>query len=79
LGREVNRGERLIVEWKLKTERERGREQGGRGVGGRGVHLSPWIHQEYTFRHRGACGTPAERGQECLMSGKEYIEPRKTR
>ena len=24
------------------------REQDGRGVGGRGVHLSPRIHQEYT-------------------------------
>ena len=29
-------------------------EQDGRGVGGRGVHLSPQIHQEYTFRHRRA-------------------------
>jgi len=27
-------------------------EQDGRGVGGHGIHLSPWIHQEYTFRHR---------------------------
>ena len=26
------------------------REQDGGGVGGCGVHLSPWIHQEYTFR-----------------------------
>ena len=25
-------------------------EQDGRGVGGHGVHLSPWIHQEYTFK-----------------------------
>ena len=25
-----------------------------RGVSGCGVHLSPWIHQEYTFRHRSA-------------------------
>ena len=37
-----------------------GEEQDGRGVGGCGVHLSPWIHQEYTFRHRSACRTPAE-------------------
>ena len=29
-------------------------EQDGGGVGGRGVHLSPQIHQEYTFRHRSA-------------------------
>ena len=36
------------------------REQDGRGVGGRGEHLSPRIHQEYTFRHRSACRTPAE-------------------
>ena len=53
-------------------------EQDGRGVGGHGVHLSPWIHQEYTFRNRSACRTPAERGQEYLSSGKEYIEPGKS-
>ena len=29
-----------------ETERMR-----GGGVGGYGVYLSPWIHQEYTFRH----------------------------
>ena len=50
-----------------------GGEQDGRGVGGRGVHLSPWIHQEYTFRHRSTCKTPAESGQKDLTSGK-YIE-----
>ena len=33
-----------------------------RGVGG--VHLSPQIHQKYTFRHRSVCRTPAESGQE---------------
>ena len=54
-------------------------EQDGGGVGGRGVHLSPWMHQEYTFRHRSACRTPAEHGQEYLTSGKEYVEPCKTR
>ena len=43
------------------------------------VHLSPRIHQEYTSRHRSACRTPAESGQEYLTSRKEYIEPRKTR
>ena len=53
------------------------REQDGRGVGGCGVHLSPWIHQEYTFRHRSACRTPAESRQEYLTSGKEYIEIQK--
>ena len=36
----------------------------GRGVGGCGVHLSPWIHQEYTFRHRSACRTLAESPEE---------------
>ena len=46
------------VEGKLKKEGIK--EQDGRGVGGHGVHLSPWIHQEYTFRHRSACSTPAE-------------------
>ena len=55
------------------------REQDGGGVGGCGVHLSPQIHQEYTFRHKNACGTPAESRQEYLTSGKEYIEPHKTR
>ena len=49
------------------------REQDGRGVGGHGVlHLSPWIYQEYTFRHRSACRTLAESGQEYLTSIKEY-------
>ena len=48
-------------------------EQDGRGVGGHGVHLSPQIHQEYTFRHRSACRTPAESGQEYLTSRKEYM------
>ena len=51
-------------------------EQDGGGVGGRGVYLSPRIHQEYTFRHRSACRTPAGSRQEYLTSGKEYIEPR---
>ena len=41
-------------------------------------YLSPWIHQEYTFRHRNACRTPAECEQEYLTSRKEYIDPRKT-
>ena len=54
-------------------------EQDGGGVGGLGVHLSPWIHQECTFRHRNACRTPVESGQEYLTSRKEYIEPCKTR
>ena len=35
-----------------------------------GIHLSPWIHQEYTFIHRSACRTPAESGEEYLISGK---------
>ena len=54
------------------------REQGGRGVGGCGVHLSPWIHQEYTFRHRSACRTSPGSRQQDLTSGKEYIESCKT-
>ena len=36
------------------------------------------IHQEYIFRHRSACTTLAESGQEYLTSGKEYTEPCKT-
>ena len=43
-------------------------EQDGGGVAGHGVHLSPRIHQKYTFRHRSACRTPAEGGQENLTS-----------
>ena len=53
-------------------------EQRGRGVGGRGVHLSPRMHKEYTFRHGSAYRTPAESGQEDRISGKEYMEPHKT-
>ena len=60
---------------KKNTKRE---EQDGRGTGGCGVHVSPQIHQGYTFRHRSACRIPAQSGQEYLTSGKEYIEPRKT-
>ena len=62
--------------WYIKKIR---REPAGRGLGGRGAHLSPWIHQEYSFRHRSACRPPAESQQEDLTSGKEHIEPRKTR
>ena len=54
-------------------------EQDDRGIGGRGIHLSPQIHQEHTFRYRGAYRTPAESEQEYLTSRKEYIEPHKTR
>ena len=54
------------------------RSQDGREVGGCGVNISPWIHQEYTFRHRSARRTPAESGQEYLTSRKKYIDPRKT-
>ena len=28
-----------------------GKRQDGGGVGGHGIHLSPWMHQEYVFRH----------------------------
>ena len=40
-------------------------------------YISPQIHEEYTFRHRSACRTPAVSGQEYLTSRKEYIEPHK--
>ena len=53
-------------------------KQDGRGVGGCGVHLCVQVHQEYTFRHRSACRTPAVSRQEYLTTGKEYIEPHKT-
>ena len=64
----------MIHQLKYRT----GGLQDGRGVGGCGVHLSPRIQQEYTFRHRSACRTPAESGQEYLTSRKESIDPRKT-
>ena len=41
-------------------------------------YISPWIHQEYTFRHRSACRTPAESRQEYLTNRKEYIASLKT-
>ena len=58
----------------LKSREVFEREQDGRGVGGHGVYLSPWIHQEYTSDTE----VHAERGQEYLTRGKEYIDPRKT-
>ena len=33
-------------------------------------YISPQTHQEYTFRHRSACRTPAESRQKYLTSGK---------
>ena len=60
----------LAISRAHKNEAEGGGEQDGGGVGGCGVHLSPWIHQEYTFRHRSACRTPAEGRQENLTSGR---------
>ena len=47
-------------------------------LGRHGVYLSPWIYQEYTFRHRRTFRKPAERQQEYLTRGKEYIQPHKT-
>ena len=64
---------------KKKKLIKRGREQDGGGVDGCEIHLSPQIHQEYNFRNRSTCRTPAESGQEYLTSGKEYIDPHKTR
>ena len=59
--------------------KSRDREQDGREVGGRGLHLSHRIHQKNIFRHTSACRTPAESGQEDLTSRREYTEPCKTR
>ena len=49
-------------------------EQDGGGVGGCGVHLSPRIHQEYTFQ------TTEGHAENQLREdrSKEYIEPCKT-
>ena len=62
----------------LLYKRKVGGEQDGGGVDGHGVHLSPWIHQEHTFRHRSESRTSAKRGQEYLPIRKEYINPCKT-
>jgi len=67
----------LLLKYVLKHQPPK-KEQDGGGVGGCGVHLSPWIHQEYTFRYRSTCRTPAESRQEYLTRGKEYIDPCKT-
>ena len=48
----------LIFQEQKNHKRRNGGEQDGGGVGGCGLHLSPQIHQEYTFRHRSACKTP---------------------
>ena len=49
-----------------------------RGVGGHQIHLSPQMHQEYTFKHKSACRTPTESAHEYMASRKEYIGPCKT-
>ena len=38
-------------------------------------NISPLMVQEYTFRHRSSCRTPAESRRETLTTGKEYIDP----
>ena len=70
----------LVLTWNVNIYLIKGYrgEQDGRGVAGLGGCISPWIHQEYTFRHRSACKTPTESGQEYLTTGKGYIEPCKT-
>ena len=52
--------------------------QNAGGVGGCRAHLSSQMQEEYNFRHRSACRTPSESGQEVLTRGKEYIESQKT-
>ena len=75
-GKEARLSQRESQQILSKICESREEQDGGR-VGGRGAHLSPWTYQEYTFRHRSACRTPAESRQEYLTSGKEYIDPRK--
>lgn len=50
----------------------------GGGEDGCGVLFSPWMHQQYTFRHRISCRTPAESEKESLITGKECINPHKS-
>ena len=40
-------------------------------------HISQWVHQERTFRHRSAYRTSAESGQEYLTDGTAYAKPHK--
>ena len=40
-------------------------------------YISRWIHQECTFRHRSACRTSAESGEEYVMDGTAYAKPHK--
>ena len=63
--------------WKASKTNMPGEQDGGE-LAGYVVHLSSWIHHKYTSRHRSACRTPAERGQEYWIRGKEYIQPWKT-
>ena len=55
---------------KVKGGKKKSNGDGG-GVGGRGVHLSPWIHQEYNFRHGSACRIPGESRQEYMTTEKK--------
>ena len=67
-----------LLKDKLRHIKNFEEEQDGGGVGGCGIHLSPQMHQKYTFRHRSACRMPGESGQEYMTSGKKYIDPHKT-
>ena len=78
LGHESNQNQPESIHRQL-IKNVKAREQDHGGVGGHGVHLSPRIHQEYIFRHRIACITLGENGQEYLTRGKEYTEPHTTR
>ena len=64
--------------WLKMTGIGRTRWQRSRWTWSTSLSTAPRIHEEYTFRYRNACGTPAESGKEYLTSGKEYIEPNKT-
>ena len=74
----INFFQRKAFSFERLSNRKFLEEKDGGRVGGCGVHLSPWIHQEYPFRHRTACRTPAKSRQEYLTSRKEYIESCKT-
>ena len=59
---------------RLPAEGKSKGEQDGGGVGRHGVFLSPQRHQEYTFRDKRSCRTPAESRKEYLTTGKECTE-----
>ena len=54
-------------------------EQDDEGVGRLGVHLSPWIHEENTFRHKRRAEYQLRADSQYLTSRKEYTDMQNSR